>query len=100
MYTIVLALQIFVCILLIVAVLMQSSKSGDISSALGGGTGSNDMFGPSAPSNVMNKVTTVLAVGFMCLCMALALMGNNKQSDSLLRDYNTEQSIPPISTPQ
>jgi preprotein translocase subunit SecG len=94
MYTIVLALHVFVCALLIVAVLMQSSKSGDIGSALGGGTGSNEMFGPAAPSNVMNKITTALATCFLVLCMILALMSNDNAPDSILRDFTGQ---PPAS---
>jgi preprotein translocase subunit SecG len=89
------ALHVFVCVLLIVAVLMQSSKSGDISSTLGGGTGSNEMFGPSAPANVMNKITTVLATCFLLLSLTLAIMSKGSGSDSLLQNINSQQA--PIS---
>ena len=60
MYTIILALHVFVCILLIIAVLLQNSKSSDLGAALGGGSG--EMFGPKAPSTIMNKITTMLAI--------------------------------------
>lgn len=78
MYTIVLALHIFVCFLLIIAVLLQSGKGTDIASALGGGSG--EMFGPKAPANIMNKVTTVIAACFLMLSLTLAILsglGNN-----------------------
>ncbi|MDR0453354.1 MAG: preprotein translocase subunit SecG [Deferribacteraceae bacterium] len=94
MITALLALYVFVCILLIIAVLMQSGKSSDISSALGGGI-SNDMFGPGAPANVMNKITTGIAVCFLCLSLILALMSNNRATDSILRNFPIQQ--PPVS---
>lgn len=86
MYTVVLSLHIFVCILLIVAVLMQSGKGGDIGSALGGGVG-RDTFGPGAPANIMNKITTGIAACFLVLSLILALLANQKTPDSILRDY-------------
>ena len=86
MYTIVLALHVFVCVLLIVAVLMQSGKGSDIGSALGGGI-SRDSFGPGAPANIMNKITTAIAACFLILSLVLALMATNRAPDSILRDY-------------
>ena len=72
MYTIILALHVFVCILLIIAVLLQNSKSSDLGAALGGGSG--EMFGPKAPSTIMNKITTVIAAAFLVLSLVLAIL--------------------------
>ena len=94
MYTVLLALYVFVCILLIIAVLLQSGKGGDISSALGGGIG-GDMFGPGAPANIMNKITTVIATCFLLMSLVLALMASNRGPDSILRNYPAQQ--PPVS---
>jgi len=94
MYTVLLALYVFVCILLIIAVLMQSGKGGDISSALGGGIG-GEMFGPGAPANIMNKITTTIAACFLFLSLVLALMSSHRTSDSILRNFPVQQ--PPIS---
>lgn len=88
LYSIVLALFVFVCILLILAVLLQNSKGSDLGSALGGGT-SVEMFGPKAPSNIMNKITTVIAAAFLILSFVLALMsGLGKESGVMGGDSN------------
>ena len=72
MYTIILALHVFVCILLIIAVLLQNSKSSDLGAALGGGSG--ERFGPKAPSTIMNKITTIIAAAFLVLSLVLAIL--------------------------
>ena len=82
MYTIVLALYVFVCILLIIAVLLQNSKGSDLGAALGGGSG--EMFGPKAPASIMNKITTVIAAAFLVLSLILAIM-SGLGNDSVMR---------------
>ncbi len=93
MYTIVLALHVFVCLLLIIAVLLQNSKSSDLGAALGGGSG--EMFGPKAPSSIMNKITTIIAATFLVLSLILAIM-SGLGNDSLMRkaDIYQEPNIP------
>lgn len=98
MYTVLLALYVFICVLLILAVLMQKSKGGDIGSTLGGGSvGRDSSFGPNAPTSVMNKITTGLAACFLVLSLVLAMMSTSKTSGSLFQDYNKQ---PPISGQQ
>jgi preprotein translocase subunit SecG len=89
MYNVVLILHIFVCVLLIVAVLLQSGKGGDIGSALGGG-GSNSGFGPAAPANVLNKITTGIAACFLLLSLVLALMAGNKTPTSIMQGFGSD----------
>ena len=86
MYNVILGLHIFVSILLIIVVLLQNSKGSDLGSALGGGTG--EMFGPRAPANIMNRITTVIAATFLILSLTLAVISSNS-SKSLLRDART-----------
>ncbi len=83
MYNIVLSLHVFVCFLLIIAVLIQGGKGTDLGSALGGGSG--EMFGPKAPANVMNKITTVIATCFLTLSLILAIM-SGLGSQSIMRN--------------
>ncbi len=94
MYTIVLALHVFVCILLILAVLLQNSKDSDLGAALGGGSGS-EMFGPKAPSSIMNKITTIIAAAFLVLSLILAIM-SGLGNDSVMRkaDVISQQGVP------
>ncbi len=101
MYNVILGLHIFVSILLIIVVLLQNSKGSDLGSALGGGTG--EMFGPRAPANIMNRITTVIAATFLILSLTLAVISSNS-SKSLLRDARTlptttsEELMPTIPT--
>lgn len=89
MYTVVLALHIFVCFLLIIAVLLQNGKGSDLGAALGGGSG--EMFGPKAPANMMNKITTVIAACFLMLSLVLAVL-SGLGSGSIMRSV-------PVSAP-
>lgn len=100
LYTIVLALFVFVCVLLILAVLLQNSKNSDIGSALGGGTGvSSDMFGPKAPSNIMSKITTIIAAAFLILSFILALMSGLGSKGGSLLDSNLMKTEPAKTAP-
>ena len=99
MYTIVLAIHIFICVLLILAVLMQSGKGSSLGSAFGGGSG--DVFGPGAPVNIMNRVTTVIAILFMVTSLILAVMSTQKTTDSVINSVvpQTQEQKAPAQIP-
>lgn len=61
--------HVVVCILLIVAVLLQSGKDAGLSGAFGLGGGGQTIFGARA-GDVLTKATTVLAVMFVLTCLA------------------------------
>jgi preprotein translocase subunit SecG len=69
-----------VCILLIIVVLMQSSKGEGLAGAFGGGgsglTGA--VFGGRGAASFLSKSTTVLAIVFMINCGALAFMSSHR----------------------
>src|ERR1700745_3775494 len=58
------ALHILVCFFMIIVVLLQSGKSGDIAAAFGG-MGSQTAFGPRGAATALSKATTWCAVLFM-----------------------------------
>lgn len=95
MYSIVLALHIFVCFLLIISVLLQNGKGSDLGSALGGGSG--EMFGPKAPANVMNKITTVIAACFLVLSLTLAIL-SGLGADSIMKRVPIDIGTVPAAT--
>lgn len=95
MYTYVLVLHIFVCCLLILAILIQSGKGSELGAALGGGSG--DVFGPGGPANIMNKITTIIAIAFMLTSLSLAVLSTKKTSDSVT---NQIQQTAPIQQQQ
>ena len=67
-------IHVIVCLFLIVVVLLQSGKAGDISSAFGG-MGSQTAFGPRSGATLLNRATTVSAVVFMLTSLTLTILG-------------------------
>ncbi|MDP6581382.1 MAG: preprotein translocase subunit SecG [Vicinamibacterales bacterium] len=76
------ALHVVVCALLVAAVLMQQGKGGDIAAAFGG-SGSQTAFGARAGATVLTRATTVLGALFMIGSMSLAIMGSRGTSSVL-----------------
>ena len=66
------AVHILVCLFIIVVVLLQSGKSGDISAAFGG-QGSQTAFGPRGAASALSKATTWSAVAFMLTSITLSI---------------------------
>ena len=64
--------HVFVCLFLIVVVLLQSGKAGDISAAFGG-QGSQAAFGPRGAATALSKATTICAVLFMLTSITLSI---------------------------
>ncbi len=91
MFAFVLVIHVLVSIFLVMVVLLQSGKGGDIASAFGGG-GSQTVFGPRGSSNVLTKATTVSAVVFMLTSVALVLLSQDKGSSVL-------DAVPAAGTP-
>jgi len=72
------SIHILVCFFIIVVVLLQSGKSGDISAAFGG-QGSQTAFGPRGAASALSKATTWSAVLFMLTSITLSVYAS-KQS--------------------
>lgn len=72
MQTFVLIIHILVCIVLIVSILLQSSKGGGLAGAFGGAGGQTGaMFGGTGAATFLSKVTRWLAVVFFLTCLGL-----------------------------
>lgn len=65
-------IHVIVCLFLIIVVLLQSGKAGDISAAFGG-QGSQAAFGPRGAATALSKATTVSAVLFMLTSVTLSI---------------------------
>ena len=68
-------IHVLVCAFLILVVLLQSGKAGDLASAFGG-MGSQAAFGPRGTATALSKATTGAAVVFMLTSILLAVMAN------------------------
>src|SRR5436309_10341565 len=95
-YYLVTALHVLVCLILILVVLLQSSKGADLAGAFGGSS-TQTAFGSRGPASFLSKLTTVSAIIFMITCLALSLMGARTQSRSILD--TTKGSAAPAAKP-
>ena len=73
MHTLILSIHILVCIFLILIVLLQTTKGAGLSGLFGGG-GSEAIFGGTSGNIFLKKVTTVLAIIFMCTSLILTFI--------------------------
>ena len=73
LYALVVTIHIIVSVFLILVVLLQTGKGGDIASAFGGG-GTQTVFGPRGTSNVLTRATTTAAVMFMVTSLWLVFL--------------------------
>ena len=74
LYYLVTALYVFVCLVLLMVILLQQGKGGDIASAFGGGS-SQTAFGARAGATVLTRATTVLGALFMIGAIILGVYG-------------------------
>jgi len=79
--------HVSVCLVLIVAVLLQSGKAGDLAGAFGG-AGSQSVFGARGAATILSKVTTICAVLFMVTSMGLWIL-SSKGARSVVRGDET-----------
>lgn len=77
-------LHIIVSIILILAVLLQPGKSGDLGSMFGGGS-SESVFGSSGAVPFLSKLTRVLAVVFFSTSLSLGYFAIRGSSSSVLQ---------------
>jgi len=74
LYYLVATIYILVCFVLILVVLLQQGKGGDIANAFGGGA-SQAAFGARSGATVLSRATTVCAVLFMLGALMLGILG-------------------------
>src|SRR5262244_4348629 len=70
---------VLVCLFLILVVLLQSGKGGDVAAAFGG-SGSQTAFGPRGAQKPLEKATVVAAMIFMFLALVFSLPGIGTRS--------------------
>lgn len=97
MHILVSTIHIFVCFFLIIVILLQSGKAGDIASAFGG-MGSQTAFGPRGAQTALGKATIVCAVIFMFTSIGLALLANRSRpgNGSLLQNTPAKSAPAPV----
>lgn len=84
LYTLIVILHVFVCFLMIGAILLQSGKGAEIGAAFGGS--SQTVFGSRGPANFLSKFTVVVAAVFMVTSLSLAILAKERNFSSTVID--------------
>lgn len=84
-------LIIIASLLLILVVLMQKSKGGGLSSSF---SSSNSILGYKKTTDVIEKVTWILATVLIVLCIATVSIDNRSQHSIGVEPVQQEQQVP------
>ena len=79
-YGIVLGLHVLICVILVLIVLLQSSKGTGLAGGAFGGGAESTVFGGRSAATVLSKATTVFGAAFMVTSLSLTLLGTMKNS--------------------
>jgi preprotein translocase subunit SecG len=96
-YYLLTSIYVLVCLFLVMVILLQQGKGGDMASAFGGGS-SQTAFGARAGATVLSKLTTGAAVLFMVFSLVLAIIG--ERGPGSLMQGTAPPLPPPSSSPQ
>ncbi len=90
MYTVLIIVHVLVCLVLILAVLLQSGKAADLAGAFGG-MGSQTAFGPRGAATLLSKATTACAVLFMLTSLTLTIIATSYAGPSSVLEESAEE---------
>jgi len=93
-YYLFVTLYVVACLILMIVILLQQGKGGDIANAFGGGS-SQAVFGARTGATLLTKVTAGLTVAFMSLALLLAIWGS-RGTGSVVGGV---EGPPPVSLP-
>jgi len=82
-------IHVVICLVLIIAVLLQSGKAADLAGAFGG-VGSQTAFGPRGTATILSKVTTIGAVLFMVTSLGLWILSGREVKSAV----SGEKAVP------
>ena len=75
LYSVAIFIFVMVCIMLMAIILLQSSKTGGMGTAMGG-QAINTAFGGHGADKLLVRITSGLAIAFMVLAMTIGMMDN------------------------
>lgn len=98
LYYLVAGIYVLVCLTLMLVVLLQQGKGGDIANAFGGGS-SQAAFGARSGATVLSRTTAIAAAVFMIGAVILGVMGQ-RGPGSVLGTIDVPAPVPtPVTTP-
>lgn len=89
---------VVVCLVLLMAILLQQGRGGDIASAFGG-SGSQTAFGARAGATLLTRITTVTAVLFIVGAVVLGIVWQRGGSSSVVSGKSAPISAPAAPAP-
>jgi preprotein translocase subunit SecG len=92
-------LHVIVCLILIMAVLLQSGKAADLAGAFGGG-GSQTAFGGRGSASLLSKLTTVSAILFMLTSLGLWILSGRQGSSVVGGEKAPATATQPAAKPE
>ncbi len=100
MFTFLLVLLIIDSLVLATVVLLQAGKGGGLA-AMGGGAGTDTLFGGRHATNLLTKMSWWCGGAFIMLAYALSILSSRPQgSDSILqREFQRGQQTAPATVP-
>lgn len=98
LYYLMTTLYVFVCLVLVLVILLQQGKGGDMANAFGGG-GSQAAFGARAGATLLSKLTTACAVLFMVGSLVLAVLGQRGPGSVVSGSAPPPAATPAATTP-
>jgi len=90
MLTFIITLIILIAILLVLVVLAQNSKGGGLSSQFGG-SGASQIVGVKRTGDILEKITWVLAISLVILCLTSSIVIKSTQVDTGFTSPNLEK---------
>lgn len=100
MYSVLIVLFVFVALLMIFVILIQSGKGGGLAGIAGGGDMGN-VFGGKGSAPFLTKATTILATLFMLIALVVGMMtrGSTDESSIMQREREKRMSSPARTLP-
>ena len=99
MLVLIVTLHVLASLVLILVVLLQSGKAGDLASTFGS-TGTQTAFGARGAATFLTKATTVSAVLFMFTSLSLAVLYTRGTTQSAIETVELPEAAPVESTPE
>jgi preprotein translocase subunit SecG len=97
LYYLIVTLYVITCGLLIITILLQQGKGGDIANAFGGGS-SQAVFGARSGATLLTRATSVLAALFVIFALTLTVLGTRGPS-SVVGGVEGPPPAPVVPTP-
>ena len=95
MQSLLLVVELFICVALIAVVLLQRSEGGALGMGGGGGSGLGGLFSPRGAADTLTRTTAILAVLFFLVCLGLNLISmHGRKERSILDTSAPTQTLP------